>query len=1014
MIYLVRGNDTPLVVALGLKQGELIVPYDLTEVEKLRLSLVQTGVHVFAKDVAVRPSANTVTGVIPGRTLLLGAYGLEVSFKKDGQDKRFYVETDGEGNSLFVVVDRIEDDADDTAEGEGGGVSINITVQPEVIDFAGETGTAAGFGDIDAEIDANVGTPEVEVQTSGPNTAKNIHFVFKNLKGPKGDKGETGATGATGPQGAQGPKGDTGATGSQGPKGDKGETGATGPQGEKGETGAQGATGATGKSAYQSWLDQGNTGTEADFIASLKGETGAKGDTGATGATGPQGAKGDKGDKGDTGATGATGATGPTGPQGPQGPQGNPGSSQDYPFELENDPTVGGTAKAATAESVKTVHNEVSQLGVKVDEKKVAKKPGVNLFDPNDKDVKLGYYLSGNTLKADASYNTSGYIPVVPQTQYARSIEMGAALRFVSYYGAEFNYLSNAEYVNTFTTPADCYYIRFTGYSNQQWNYAQISLGNQTNYEPYSPIDGYLPDGYNEKLIQLKGMGNYGPNAGVTQDGECFYNTDSKQIWQATNFASNRYRIIPFYPGAIYSYGGNFYVWNGTDLVKAPADLLTIQQTVSGLGQDVAALGDVLSNLGNPLQGVSFGSTPQIIKEAITKIWIESAEPANIAKVIENAPTLYIYLLRNNVGNFNPFFGVSPTPNTEDQAFSWYLNSQDAPRTGKEVVRAICRDPYFTQWELDYNRAYICMEVDWSKVSGSNSLQITLNTAGLNRRNVDKVSISDVKSSIVQNSLAGKTIVCFGDSITEVNDTNGYRYSDYLKEFSDANVINVGIGGSSIRQRLEPVDNPTTNSQAYAALDVVNMVEASVQQDFTKQVAAAAYLRDNTNDDNTAIVTRLQAINWANVDVVTFFAGTNDWFGGTQVGTSGSVSKSTTLGAINYIIQNLLTTYPHIQVYWFTPIVRWINYSGGTGTQENWGDNYVAGEYTLKQFAELIKSEVSAYNLPICDLYNTLGWNMYNFTNYFPNNDGTHPKKPSGMKGIGARFFAFLLSHRNF
>jgi hypothetical protein len=27
--------------------------------------------------------------------------------------------------------------------------------------------------------------------------------------------------------------------------------------------------GATGKSAYQSWLDQGNTGTEADFVKAL-------------------------------------------------------------------------------------------------------------------------------------------------------------------------------------------------------------------------------------------------------------------------------------------------------------------------------------------------------------------------------------------------------------------------------------------------------------------------------------------------------------------------------------------------------------------------------------------------------------------------------------------------------------------------------------------------------------------------------------------------------------------------
>lgn len=41
-----------------------------------------------------------------------------------------------------------------------------------------------------------------------------------------------------------------------------------------------------GKSAYQTWLDQGNSGTEADFIASLKGATGTSGTNGNNGANG--------------------------------------------------------------------------------------------------------------------------------------------------------------------------------------------------------------------------------------------------------------------------------------------------------------------------------------------------------------------------------------------------------------------------------------------------------------------------------------------------------------------------------------------------------------------------------------------------------------------------------------------------------------------------------------------------------------------------------------------------------
>lgn len=65
--------------------------------------------------------------------------------------------------------------------------------------------------------------------------------------------------------------------------------------------------GKDGKSAYQIWLDNGNKGTEQDFLNNLKGEKGDKGDTGATGPKGDTGAQGPKGDKGDTGAQGPKG-----------------------------------------------------------------------------------------------------------------------------------------------------------------------------------------------------------------------------------------------------------------------------------------------------------------------------------------------------------------------------------------------------------------------------------------------------------------------------------------------------------------------------------------------------------------------------------------------------------------------------------------------------------------------------------------------------------------------------------
>jgi hypothetical protein len=102
-------------------------------------------------------------------------------------------------------------------------------------------------------------------------------------------------------------------------------------QGPVGPQGPNGADGQDGLSAYQIWLNLGNTGTEADFLASLTGPQGDPGVQGPIGATGPQGPQGDPGVQGPIGATGPQGpqgdpgVQGPIGATGPQGPQGDPG-----------------------------------------------------------------------------------------------------------------------------------------------------------------------------------------------------------------------------------------------------------------------------------------------------------------------------------------------------------------------------------------------------------------------------------------------------------------------------------------------------------------------------------------------------------------------------------------------------------------------------------------------------------------------------------------------------------------
>lgn len=74
--------------------------------------------------------------------------------------------------------------------------------------------------------------------------------------------------------------------------------------------------GQDGLSAYDIAVQNGFVGTEAEWLASLKGDQGDKGDKGDKGDPGDKGNKGDKGDKGDQGDPGKDGVNGVDGDKG--------------------------------------------------------------------------------------------------------------------------------------------------------------------------------------------------------------------------------------------------------------------------------------------------------------------------------------------------------------------------------------------------------------------------------------------------------------------------------------------------------------------------------------------------------------------------------------------------------------------------------------------------------------------------------------------------------------------------
>ena len=87
----------------------------------------------------------------------------------------------------------------------------------------------------------------------------------------------------------------------------------------------QNNSGPAGLSAYQLALQTGFVGTQAEWVASLRGERGPTGSQGLPGSVGPAGPAGTQGSQGIPGIPGTAGDVGPQGPPGIQGAQGAPG-----------------------------------------------------------------------------------------------------------------------------------------------------------------------------------------------------------------------------------------------------------------------------------------------------------------------------------------------------------------------------------------------------------------------------------------------------------------------------------------------------------------------------------------------------------------------------------------------------------------------------------------------------------------------------------------------------------------
>lgn len=304
-----------------------------------------------------------------------------------------------------------------------------------------------------------------------------------------------------------------------------------------------------------------------------------------------------------------------------------------------------------------------------------------------------------------------------------------------------------------------------------------------------------------------------------------------------------------------------------------------------------------------------------------------------------------------------------------------------------------------------------------------------------------------------------------------MTDFYGKSYSDWIAEYTGADVVNFGIGGATIRQRSTPSLDPASAAQenpprnvfnvAFSSLDVVNMVKSFVSSDTSYQEAAKQWANNNSSAEGASTIIgqidsidRLIASDIKDFDAIIIMAGTNDFL---NTGTTFIDEPTGNLGytgeAIKEIIKDIKSySNKEIAIYWFTPIVRfcdpypfdiYTNYQEGDrviynnkryefntehpagiwiGTDvteitveeshdiKGWGSNFKnRNKITLEEFSNRLFNLVKSQNIDICDMYHDLGWTFWNFKRFCLPTDRTHPYY--GLQCIGRKISSWIISH---
>lgn len=242
----------------------------------------------------------------------------------------------------------------------------------------------------------------------------------------------------------------------------------------------------------------------------------------------------------------------------------------------------------------------------------------------------------------------------------------------------------------------------------------------------------------------------------------------------------------------------------------------------------------------------------------------------------------------------------------------------------------------------------------------------------------------------------GSVGFCFGDSIMQgvgllkAPDPPTEDVASQMAPMLGATIYNGGIGGTRL-SRTTPAS-------------FTEVIDAIVTGDWTAVNARIAELRRKIPEFEglQKLYAKIETLDFNAVDFLVISYGANDWSGCAPLDDPADrMNAATYCGALRVGVKKLLTAYPHLRFYFFTPTYR--TFEGESADTRRNALGLLHSDY-----ADAMVKTCRELHLPCCDLYaqsNTNEWNWHYYTA-----DGSH-RNARGYRLLAQQYAKFILSH---